>query len=417
MSSLQKDPSGNFHICFRFGGRRFKRSLKTKSEKKANVSLAKLDERLWMLESGHLEIPSDVGVADFLIVGKDAKKKKTVAAAPVLKRLSLSKLMDEYFVTAKNGSLEKSTIDTLEIHRRHLERVLGKSMDVRQLSTRHLQNYINKRAKAKGKYGRPLCGSTIKKELVTLRTVINWANELELVDFKFTLRKLRFPKSFELLPFQTRDQIETRLEKGRYSATEASELWESLFLVKAEIQEVLTLIKKNSKSPFLYPMISVAAYSGVRRSELLRMKVEDVQDSRLLVRERKRIRGEMSNRFVPLTQELQSTLSNWLEEHPGGEFLFARDSAACVTKDVAHKQLKSSLKNSRWKCIKGFHVFRHSFISALAIMSIDQRIIDEMVGHTSEQQRKRYRHLTPDVTANAVELVFGGAVDSVATAQ
>ena len=408
MSSLQKDPSGNFHICFRFGGRRFKRSLKTKSGKKASASLAKLDERIWMIENDHLEIPSDAGIADFLIHGNDSQRKIAVASAPKQRRLSLTQLMDEYFVTARNGSLESSTIDTLEVHRRHLERVLGKSMDVRQLSIRHLQTYINKRAKAKGKYGRSLCGSTIKKELVTLRTVINWANELELVDFKFTLRKLRFPKSFELLPFQTRDQIETRLEKGKYSATEASELWEALFLLKTEIQEVLALIKKNAKSTFLHPMISVAAYSGVRRSELLRMKVEDVQDSRLLVRERKRIRGEMSSRFVPLTQDLQSTLSSWLENHPGGEFLFARDSATCVTKDIAHKHLKSSLIKTRWNCIKGFHVFRHSFISALAIQSIDQRVIDEVVGHTSEQQRRRYRHLTPDVTANAVELVFGG---------
>ena len=40
--------------------------------------------------------------------------------------------------------------------------------------------------------------------------------------------------------------------------------------------------------------------------------------------------------------------------------------------------------------------FRHSFASNLAAASVDQRIIDEWMGHqTEEQMRTRYRHLFP----------------------
>ena len=406
MSSLQQDPSGNFHICFRFQGKRFKRSLKTKNSKKASASLGKLDERIWMLENGHLQLPANIEQGQFLINGTFDTPKQPVAS-PVRKSLSLAKLFDEYFVTAKNGSLEASTVSTLEIHRRHLERLLGKSFKAARLTPKHLQDYINKRSKAKGKYGRPICGSTIRKELVTLRTVWNWANELELVDSKLTLKKLRFPKSFELLPFQTRSQIEQRIENGKLGQTEIDEMWEALFLVKKEVQAVLKSVKINSTVSFLHPMLSVAAHAGVRRSELLRMKFDDVQGSRLLIRERKRVRGEMSTRFVPMTQQLRETLSAWRAIHPGGEFLFVNDLGSQITKNVAHKQLKKALKLGNWSCIKGYHVFRHSFISALAIDGVDQRIIDEIVGHTTEQQRRRYRHLTPDITANAVEGVFG----------
>ncbi len=152
MSSLQKDPSGNFHICFRFQGKRFKRSLKTKSDKSASGSIAKLDERVWMIESGHLKIPDGIEAGEFLIYGTKpvAKRQMAKVAKP---KYSLSKLFDEYFVTAKNGSLEDSTIGTLEIHRRHLERILSKSLNVAELTPKHLQDYINKRSKAKGKYG------------------------------------------------------------------------------------------------------------------------------------------------------------------------------------------------------------------------------------------------------------------------
>jgi site-specific recombinase XerD len=52
-------------------------------------------------------------------------------------------------------------------------------------------------------------------------------------------------------------------------------------------------------------------------------------------------------------------------------------------------------------------VLRHSSISALASEGVDQRIIDEVVGHQSEQQRKRYRHLYPSVVKDAIKRVFG----------
>ena len=60
-----------------------------------------------------------------------------------------------------------------------------------------------------------------------------------------------------------------------------------------------------------------------------------------------------------------------------------------------------------WKVVRGFHIFRHSFISACASNGVDQRLIDEWVGHQSEEQRRRYRHLYPSVQAAALKGVFG----------
>jgi site-specific recombinase XerD len=57
--------------------------------------------------------------------------------------------------------------------------------------------------------------------------------------------------------------------------------------------------------------------------------------------------------------------------------------------------------------LRGFHVLRHSFISALASEGVDQRVIDEVVGHQSQEQRARYRHLYPRVMKEAIGRVFG----------
>ena len=38
---------------------------------------------------------------------------------------------------------------------------------------------------------------------------------------------------------------------------------------------------------------------------------------------------------------------------------------------------------------------------------VDQRLINEWMGHQTEEMRKRYRHLFPDQQREALESVFG----------
>lgn len=76
-----------------------------------------------------------------------------------------------------------------------------------------------------------------------------------------------------------------------------------------------------------------------------------------------------------------------------------------VTRDEAHDHLKRTLAGSKWEVLRGFHVLRHSFISCLAAAGVDQRTIDEFVGHQTDEQR-RYRHLIPDLKQKAIAGVF-----------
>lgn len=63
--------------------------------------------------------------------------------------------------------------------------------------------------------------------------------------------------------------------------------------------------------------------------------------------------------------------------------------------------------NSKWSVLRGYHVMRHSFASNLAAAGTDQRVIDELMGHTTEEMRKRYRHLFPEQKDAAVLGVYG----------
>jgi site-specific recombinase XerD len=46
--------------------------------------------------------------------------------------------------------------------------------------------------------------------------------------------------------------------------------------------------------------------------------------------------------------------------------------------------------------------------SNLAAAGVDQRVIDELMGPTTVEMQKRYRHLFPDQRRAAVLTVFGG---------
>ena len=224
-------------------------------------------------------------------------------------------------------------------------------------------------------------------------------------------------------------------------------MYQALYLRKEEIEELLAFVKEHAAQPWLFPLVCTTAHTGARRSELLRIEVTDVNldADTILIREKKRSKKQRTTRHVSLTPHLKGVLKDWLAVHPGGRFLFCQAGAlarskkrngttghqsgaaraksiagrkatvigrepagvAAITKDEAHDHFKRTLAGSKWSVLRGFHVLRHSFISCLAAGGVDQRIIDEFVGHQTDEQRKRYRHLIPEVKQKAIASVFG----------
>ena len=87
MSWLEQDKSQNFHVRFRFGGTKFRRSLKTDNRQQAQGRLERLDENIRLVESGRLEIPPGADVPAFLL--SDGKLSGTVRASSDLTVASL----------------------------------------------------------------------------------------------------------------------------------------------------------------------------------------------------------------------------------------------------------------------------------------------------------------------------------------
>lgn len=78
-----------------------------------------------------------------------------------------------------------------------------------------------------------------------------------------------------------------------------------------------------------------------------------------------------------------------------------------VSVQRASQNFRRVMNKSKWSVLSGWHVFRHSFASNCARKGLDQRVIDEFMGHTTEDMRRRYRHLFPEHKKQALALVFG----------
>jgi integrase len=237
--------------------------------------------------------------------------------------------------------------------------------------------------------------------MAAFRACFNWAVQTGILEGTFPNKGLRYPKGEDKRPFMTWEDIERRIGRGGLAAGEIKKWWDCLFLDLAQVAEFVEYMRTHGSQPWMYPMVAAAAHTGARRSELIRLHVDDVDfhGKTILIHERKRMKGQRTTRRVPLTPFLETVLKDWLaKEHLGGHHLFSnRENGIVVplTVDDAGWQFVLSVRGSKWSVLRGWHVLRHSFVSNLAAKGIDQRFIDEFVGHSTEAQRRRYRHLFP----------------------
>jgi integrase len=318
--------------------------------------------------------------------------------------------------------MESNSLYTAKIHMAHFERVLGKTFSVRGLRLDDLQGYVQQRGKEKGRRKGRVSPTTMRKELSTFSAVWSWARTTSRVEGPFPNKGLRFPKTNEKPPFQTKEEIVRQIARGGLSEIEQEALWDCLYLTPGDLEMVLNAVKDRVDEPVVYPMVLMAAHTGARRSEILRSQVQDfdLESNLVVIREKKRAKGRRTTRVVPLSPVLAKTISEWLKTHPRCKYTFCQRLTGSegektsefgpIAVDQASDLLARCLAGTDWAKIRGWHVFRHSFISNCASKGIDQRMIDAWSGHQTDEMRRRYTHLFPDSQQEAMRRLFAGSV-------
>jgi integrase len=413
--------NGSYRVIFRHDGKQHTFWVGQVEEFEAQAVAARVDYWLMRLKQRLVELPPGVGIVAF--VQADGKPPAPAEAAAA--EITLAGLRQAYFRSQEN-KLEATTLDAIRLHFDHLERVLGPKRPVTAMARADLQAYADKRAsewidpdvyrrrrEAKRKSATPEprrpkrhpSAATIKKEIISLRTAWNWARRNLGLKEEYPGSGLAYAKVEEGLPFMTWDEAQRRVAAG----DSPEKVWDCVYLRPHEVAELLAWVAERPVSPWVHPMFCFAAYTGARRSEMVRALPSDIDlaGETVTLREKKRDQSRYTTRRVPLVSALKDVLERWMIDRAPGRTLFCKADGKEVSPREAHNYLRRALRLSKWRHLRGWHALRHSFVSACASKGVDQRMLQEWCGHMSAAMSRRYAHLWPSVQKDAIKSVFG----------
>lgn len=131
---------------------------------------------------------------------------------------------------------------------------------------------------------------------------------------------------------------------------------------------------------------------GLRLSECLSLKTEDIDSSRMLIR----IKGKGNKyRNVPLPEHIVQLLRiYWRRERPRSLLFPSRKSGCPIAQTTINHVLKDACKQAGITKKVTVHTLRHSYATHLLENGVDIRIIQGALGHRSSKITIRYTHLT-----------------------
>ncbi|MGD0336041.1 MAG: site-specific integrase [Candidatus Omnitrophota bacterium] len=166
------------------------------------------------------------------------------------------------------------------------------------------------------------------------------------------------------------------------------------FLEKEEIDRLLSNCCEHLK-----PIIIVALYTGMRKSEILKLKWHDIDIKRNIIHLLTTKNGE--KREVPMNRIVQKTIIGVLK-HPDSQYIFCNKDGKPYG-DIK-KSFFTAINNSGIVDFH-FHDLRHTFASQLVMSGVDLNTVRELLGHKSLEMTLRYSHLSPDHKKRAVDVL------------
>jgi integrase len=155
-------------------------------------------------------------------------------------------------------------------------------------------------------------------------------------------------------------------------------------------------------------LISLFAYTGVRRNEALYRKIEDFDlDRRVVwikVRRRKRVKTKASSRAVPFPRVLVPVLESWFGQC-GCEWAFPNFAKRPWTGGQHGNRPIDAIQNAaRGAGLAGatFLMLRHSFSTHGERFGLGELMVQRILGHTTPRTQKGYRHADIINMADAV---------------
>jgi len=162
-------------------------------------------------------------------------------------------------------------------------------------------------------------------------------------------------------------------------------------LPKVISKEEVLLIIKNTNNIKHKCIVSLLYSAGLRRSELLNLKIEDI-DSKRMVLIIKNTKGN-KERLSILSEILLKDLRIYFKKYKPKTYLFEGKNNIQYSASSVLKIVKSSAIKSKIRIPVTPHMLRHSFATHLLENGTDLRYIQVLLGHESTKTTEIYTHV------------------------
>ncbi len=165
-------------------------------------------------------------------------------------------------------------------------------------------------------------------------------------------------------------------------------------LSKAEVKKLFAQV--SNKKHLL--ALKLCYGMGLRVSEVVKIKLEDIDSSRMVVQ----VVGAKGkkDRYVPLPQSLLPQLREYYKAYRPKEYLLEGQYGGAYSKGSVQQVFKRAMKKARINKRIGVHGLRHSYATHLLEAGADMRFIQELLGHNSIKTTQIYTKVTPRSLSN-----------------
>ena len=178
--------------------------------------------------------------------------------------------------------------------------------------------------------------------------------------------------------------------------------WETIKIKRPRREKKLPVVLSNGEIASMinitknlkHRTLIVLAYStGMRRSEIKKMKAEHIDSQRMQVHV---VHGKGKKaRYTILSTKALELLRIYYKAEKPSTFLFepAGKKNVYLSDSTLNNIVKQAAKKARIKKNVSFHTLRHSFATHMLENGINLRIIQQFLGHTSIRTTSVYLHV------------------------
>ena len=156
-------------------------------------------------------------------------------------------------------------------------------------------------------------------------------------------------------------------------------------------QEVKALLEHTHNIKH-YCIISMLYSTGIRRGELLNLKLEDIDSQRMLIRIHDAKGGK--SRVTLLSNKILTDLRAYFKVYKPKTYLFEGQKGGKYSANSVLKIVKTAAQRANIKNEVSPHVLRHSFATHLLESGTSIRFIQQLLGHNSIKTTEIYTNVS-----------------------